>query len=178
MQLRPRVEVFCFRGPKVLAAFRPEYVVFPGGGVDPKETAIEAAKRECAEEAARRLINCNVAHKPTSQKWPDGYTDDLSEEDAWKKDYDGGMTYWMTGSCSEDLVPELKHKDLEKFEWMRVCEVLDRLKKDLGNGWDDDNKVRIDILEAHETMRLEREPEKVSTLFPTKSPFPVLQFKE
>ena len=154
MRLRPRVEVFCFRDARVLSGYRTEggYVVFPGGGIDPGESAMEAAKRECAEESGRRLINCTVAHPATLQRFPASHTD---------KDHDGSFTYWMTGSCSFDLVPELKHKDFEhSIDWRPIDQVIAQLHATVGRGWDDDVKVRIAVLETQQKLRLERQPKK------------------
>jgi 8-oxo-dGTP pyrophosphatase MutT (NUDIX family) len=162
MRYRPRVEVFCFRGSRVLAGIADEgYVIFPGGGIDPSENAVEAAKREFAEEASRRLTNCTVAHPPTTQPWPDGYKNDGMK---WKKGYDGGHTVWMTGSCSDEL-PSLKHPDYEpSVTWRPIDDVIAMVKK--AKGWEKDNAVRLAILQAHQTMRLDRAPAKAAGVFP------------
>jgi 8-oxo-dGTP pyrophosphatase MutT (NUDIX family) len=156
MRLRPRSEVLCFKGNKVLAGIADKgFVMFPGGGIDPNESAIEAAKREAYEEADRRVINCNAAHPPTVQKWPEDYA--ASNEGKWGKGFDGGITYWMTGSCGDHVHedPKERHEDFEEeFKWMPVDEVMAKLKEELGDDtdWADDVKVRIKILETHKDM--------------------------
>lgn len=168
MRFRPRVEVFCFRGPRVLAGIAKEgYVIFPGGGIDPRENAVEAAKREFAEEASRRLTNCTVAHPPTTQEWPEGYKSrGMGGKQAWKANYDGGHTVWLTGSCGDEL-EGLRHKDYEPTIKWRLVEDVIRLVKASTPGWEKDNAARLRILKAHQGMRLNRTPAKTA--------FPVLQ---
>jgi 8-oxo-dGTP pyrophosphatase MutT (NUDIX family) len=149
MRLRARAEALCFKGNRVLCAFAPEgYVVFPGGGIDVDESAREAARREAAEESDRRVSDLHVAHPPTVQLWPPGYANGT-----WSKDYQGGLTYWMTGSASEDPIhvnPKERHKDfMPGFAWRPIDEVLLRLKRELDGDWAEDSKVRVQILEAH-----------------------------
>ena len=155
MRLRPRAEVICFKDSKVLAAYAPDakggYVYFPGGGVEPNESPIAAAKREGYEESDRIISNCTPAHPPTTQIWPKGYG-----RPAWADaGYEGGLTYWMTGSTSVDRVHRTlseRHHDFEpRFEWKPVDEVLRRLRHEHG-GWEDDAKVRLAIIEAHQRM--------------------------
>ena len=145
MRLRPRVEVFCFRGKRVLAGYNPEkdYVLFPGGGIDHNESAIEAAKRETAEEAGRRLTTCTVAHPPTVQKWK-----------APEDDYDGCLTYWMTGSCSDSPLPELSHPDYEStLAWRPIDSVVAQLRSKMGKGgWDDNIRVQLTVLEGQSDL--------------------------
>jgi 8-oxo-dGTP pyrophosphatase MutT (NUDIX family) len=129
-------------------------VLFPGGGIDSKENAVQAAKREFAEEAARRLTNCTVAHPPTLQIWPAGYK---ATGKSWKKDYDGGQTVWMTGSCSDEIQDNLRHKDFApSLSWKPVAEVIDKLRALTDGDWAADNRTRLAILEAHQKMRLDR----------------------
>lgn len=162
MKLRPRSEVICFKRNRVLCAMKPDYVCFPGGGVDPKESPVEAAKREGREEAGREIINCTPAHPPTVQLWPEGYAKDKP----WAKGHTGGFTFWMTGSTSENPVPPSdRHKDYEPLmDWHPVRVVLQRLKKHLTGDWADDNKVRIAILEAHLLHHREQDDEKDASL--------------
>lgn len=158
MRLRPRAEVICFKRNRVLCGYNTELncCFFPGGGIDPNESAVEAAKRECLEESDRRLINCTTAHPPTTQVWPDDYQ--ASNEGKWGSGFHGGYTHWMTGSCSDDLVhkdPEDRHEDYETiYEMKPVKEVLDRLQAELGRGtdWEEDVKTRIAILKNHLQM--------------------------
>jgi len=173
MRLRPRVEVFCFRGPKVLAGYR-GYVLFPGGGIDPRENAVEAAKREFAEEASRRLTNCTIAHPQTTQKWSDKYKSDGKE---WKKNFDGGVTTWVTGSSSDEI-QALKHRDFEtSLEWKPVDEVIEKLKSLKGTDWANDNLTRIAILTAHNKMRLDR-VKRAAIITPRFDEYPVLSWKD
>jgi 8-oxo-dGTP pyrophosphatase MutT (NUDIX family) len=154
MRLRPRAEVICFKDNKVLCNLNRSYVVFPGGGIDPKESAIEAAKREAREEAARRVINCTIAHEPTVQIWPKGYAE--TKGGKWAAGYDGGLTHWMTGSTSEEPQAE-KHPDFEPgFAWHPVAEVLARLKREGAkeSAWADDVRARIEILTAHQDLKV------------------------
>jgi 8-oxo-dGTP pyrophosphatase MutT (NUDIX family) len=153
MKLRPRAEVICFKRNRVLCAFKPDYVCFPGGGIDPKESPIEAAKREAREEAAREVINCTPAHPPTVQLWPEDYAKDKP----WSKGHTGGFTYWMTGSTSDNpLPPADRHHDYEAdMDWHPIRDVVGRLKSHLTGEWGDDNRVRIAILETHLTMHKE-----------------------
>jgi 8-oxo-dGTP pyrophosphatase MutT (NUDIX family) len=148
MNYRPRVEVFCFRGPRVLAGYSKHgYVVFPGGGIDRKENAIEAAKREFLEEAHRYVRNLTIAHTPTTQVWPKDYA---------KKNlgYDGGTTIWMTGSCGE-LLPTTPHKDYESsLDWRKIEDVVNLIvHSPTYNDWKEDNDTRISILESHRRSR-------------------------
>lgn len=151
MKLRPRAEVICFKGTKVLSNLTKGFVCFPGGGIDPTESAVDAAKREAREEADRVVINCTVAHPPTVQLWKDNFKDE-----AWRKGCSGGMTHWMTGSTSETPVHADKadrHDDYEPgFEWHPIAKVLEALHKESGGDWSDDVRVRIDVLTSHQKM--------------------------
>jgi 8-oxo-dGTP pyrophosphatase MutT (NUDIX family) len=156
VKLRPRAEVISIKGNKVLAGIASGgYVVFPGGGIDPGESAVHAAKRECLEEADRALINCTVAHPPTVQLWPKDY------KPAWAEGYDGGLTYWMTGSTSDTpfhVDPRNRHADYEdSIRWRPIDEVLQRLKHDITGDWADDVKVRLSVLETHLKMNMVHE---------------------
>ncbi len=152
MRLRPRAEVFIFKRNRILCAPRKDHVVFPGGGIDPNESAKDAAIRETFEEAGRRLINCTVAHPPTVQKWSKEY---IARKSEWKDGYEGGFTYWMTGSSADNPVsPGLRHEDYESgMDWRSVREVIEMLKKELSGDWGDDAKVRSLILETHLAMQ-------------------------
>jgi 8-oxo-dGTP pyrophosphatase MutT (NUDIX family) len=149
MKLRPRAEVLCFKDGKVLVSTAQGYLCFPGGGVEPHESAVMAAKRECLVEADRVLINCTPAHPPTVQLWPEGY----AKRKAWAGGSAGGFTHWMTGSTSQDPLhtsAKQRHKDYEDFEWMPVNTAVQRLKAELvGSEWADDVKVRLAILDSH-----------------------------
>lgn len=162
MKLRPRAEVFCFKRNRVLCGFRKDYVVFPGGAIDSKESARIAAIREAFEEGGRRVINCTVAHAPTMQRWPESYRKDPTKP--WATGHDGGITYWMTGSTSENPVPPSdRHPDYERtMDWHPVKDVIVRLKKHLGGDWDDDIKVRITILETHLAMQQKYEEKEAA----------------
>lgn len=122
--------------------------MFPGGGIDHKESAIEAAKREAMEECDREVRNCTPAHAPTVQAWPDNY----EKKNSWATGYDGGLTYWMTGSCSEDPIHEGpgRHPDYEDcFEWKPISEVMTRLAKDTKGDWAEDAKTRMTVLQSY-----------------------------
>ena len=173
MRLRPRAEVISTKENRVLAGYNQEkgYVIFPGGGIDPNESAIEAAKREAFEEADRVLINCTVAHPPTVQVWPEDYA--ASNEGKWGKGFHGGLTYWMTGSTSKDPFhadPAERHEDYEEiFEWKPIREVIARLKQDLHGDWAEDVKVRLKVLETHLDMQKrhkEAQLRKLATFLP------------
>lgn len=164
MKLRPRAEVFSFKGNRVLCAPRKTYIVFPGGGIDANESAIQAAKRECQEEAGRKLYHCTVAHPPIHQIWPKDYKVKHGEG------YDGGLTYWMIGSVGDmPVAPAYRHEDYEpNMDWRPVKEVIAELKK-LGatSEWADDNAVRIAILSSH--LKMQQKHKEAGT-----SPFPAL----
>ena len=148
MRLRPRAELFIFKDMKVLADLtNGSYVVFPGGGIEFGETPIEGAKRECHEEAGRRVINLTPAHPPSVQIWPEGFAKGKS----WAKGHVGGYTHWFTGSSSEDIdAKAAKHPDHQPgFAWHCAEKVLEHLKHDIGSMWADDAKVRMAILDAH-----------------------------
>lgn len=140
MRFRPRAEVICFKGNRVLVDLRP-YVCFPGGGIEAGESPVMAAKREALEECGRCVISVAVAHPPSTQKWPGGYRMD------WQKGFDGGITYWLTGSTSEDPTNKT-HRDYQPgFHWAPIAVVLDHLRKETDGPWADDVAVRISILE-------------------------------
>lgn len=169
MKLRPRAEAFCFKRNNVLCGFRKDYVVFPGGGIDPSESAKQAAVRECLEEAGRRLINCTVAHPPTTQMWCSEYKKSRVGKD--REEYEGAFSYWMTGSTSDNPVPPSdRHHDYEStMDWHPVKKVIERLKRELKGDWADDVKVRIKILETHLDMQrkhADAEPVAPSRAYP------------
>lgn len=160
MKLRPRAEVICFKGNRVLANLRP-YVAFPGGGIEANESPIEGAKREAAEECGRVVTTCTVAHPPTVQVWPKGYREE------WQKDFTGGYTYWMTGSTSDAPTLE-KHEDYEGgFRWYPLSEVINRLKADMHGDWADDVRVRLAVCENHQKLL---QPVKIATPYAVATP--------
>lgn len=180
MRLRPRAEVFIFKRNRVLCAVRKEHgkewLVFPGGGVDPNESAKDAAIRETFEEAGRKLINCTVAHPPTVQKWSGEY---LKKNVRWQQGFEGGFTYWMTGSSSDNpMAPAYRHPDYEpNMDWRPVKEVIVLLKKELGGDWGDDAKVRMKVLETHLGMQQkhkEAEAITIKSLFAPKTAFSIM----
>lgn len=151
MKLRLRAEAMCFKDDKVLCHWKRGYVCFPGGGVDANESPVKAAKREFMEEADRVLLNCTVAHEPTNQVWPAGY----SKKEKWAKGYEGGLTFWITGTTSADPVHRGSQRDADfesEFAWHPVAEVVEKLEKEMTGDWADDVKVRHTILETHLKM--------------------------
>jgi 8-oxo-dGTP pyrophosphatase MutT (NUDIX family) len=168
MKLRPRAEVLIFKDGRVLATRDNGYVCFPGGGIDPGESAVQAAKRECLEEADRVLIACTPAHPPTTQAWTEAYKNDKAGESAWKATYDGGLTHWMTGSSSWKPFhsdPRMRHEDYQDFSWYAPEELLKYLDDEASGDWKGDVEVRRAILKAHITMH---EPVKAA-LYPVLS---------
>lgn len=170
MRLRPRAEVICFKGNRVLCGYAPKgYVMFPGGGIDHKESAVAAAKRECMEECDRELRNCTPALEPTVQLWPEGYAE--AKGNKWADGYEGGLTYWMTGSCSEAPIHAGagRHPDYEAcFDWKPIDEVLGRLARDMKGNWADDTKARIAILKTHQQMhRRHKEAQRLAPFAPS-----------
>ncbi len=159
MKLRERAEVICFKWPRVLCDLRP-YVCFPGGGIDPGESPIDAAKREAMEEAGRTVITCTVAHPPTVQRWGETY------RMKWQKGFDGGHTYWLTGSTS-DAPADTTHEDYQPgFKWHLVEDVIRHLKTEIHGDWAEDVKVRLSILEhqvaSHRPVEVDDTPAKLS----------------
>lgn len=152
MKLRPRAEALCFKGNKVLCHWARGYVCFPGGGVEVNESPVAGAKREFMEEADRVLMNVTVANEPTTQIWPDGYT----RKEKWARGFEGGLTYWMTGTVFDaplHKVESARHPDYEEdFAWHPVSAVLEKLKKEADGDWADDVAVRCSILETHLKM--------------------------
>lgn len=172
MKLRPRAEVFAFKENRVLANLTGPYVVFPGGGVDVGESPKDAARRECMEEAARRLIDVTVAHAPTLQVWPKSYADTKGRK--WAEGFAGGLTYWFTGNTSDEPLQD-RHRDYEPgFAWHHCKKVIDRLKQEAGGEWKDDVKVRLTVLETHLAGNKVLEKKKAFRTLLSR-PFPDLQ---
>lgn len=166
MKLRIRSEVFIFKEGKVLANLAKGYVCFPGGGIDPHEHPVDAAKRECLEEADRVLIGCTPAHPPTVQLWSEAFKKSKAD---WTADFTGGFTHWMTGSSSRlpyHPDPRMRHADYEPgFAWYDPQELVEKLAHEMTGEWVDDVKVRQEVLKAHIGMH------KVA-LFPLLSAIP------
>ncbi len=172
MKLRARAEVIIFKRNRVLCSVG-SYVTFPGGGIDPNESALDAARRETFEESGRKLIHASVAHPPTTQLWPKGYAEKKGNK--WADGYDGGFTYWMTGSAADlPVVPGERHKDYEAdTDWRPVKEIIEKLKADAAGSWGDDVKVRIKILETHLDMQRDHKeaaPSLISIFNPKRFP--------
>ncbi len=153
MELRTRAEAIIFKDGKVLANVAKGYVCFPGGGIDPHESAVQAAKRECLEEADRILIGCTPAHAVTTQLWSEKFK---ARKADWCKGFVGGKTHWMTGCSSWSPYhpdPRMRHEDYEPgFDWYAPEKLLARLSDEVDGDWADDVKVRRSILTAHIEM--------------------------
>ena len=156
MKLRARSEVLIFKDGKVLANLAKGYVCFPGGGIDPKETPVEAAKRECLEEADRVLIGCTPAHPATDQIWGTAFK---ARKADWCNGFDGGTTHWMTGSSSRlpyHPDPRMRHEDFEPgFAWYAPEALMAKLAAEADGEWADDVKVRRSILQTMIDMHKE-----------------------
>jgi 8-oxo-dGTP pyrophosphatase MutT (NUDIX family) len=173
MRLRPRAEVIVFKEMKVLADIHGSYVVFPGGGIEMHETPIQAAQRECQEEAGRRVINLTPAHKDSVQIWPKGFS--ALKKSKESKDMVGGYSHWFTGSSSEEPVSK-KHKDYQVgFDYHPIQTVIDRLKHETSGDWSDDVASRISILQAH--LRAHTPRKTASSLIMSQLPYPTLRAK-
>ena len=148
MKFRPRAEAICFRNDTVLADWTMPYVCFPGGGVDPGESAVDAVIRETWEEAGRRLLHPQVLHPPVENAWK------TRPKGAWAEGYDGSRTYWFTGTTQIDPVRGVKHQDFQPhFSWKPIAQILERLRHDKDGSWAAEVRARIAILEAHQAGR-------------------------
>jgi 8-oxo-dGTP pyrophosphatase MutT (NUDIX family) len=118
-------------------------LIFPGGGIDPNESAIEAAKRETKEESGYIATAVRIAHPATIQLWPD------EQRGKWAEGFHGGFTHWVTASVSDEPDPSLKPE--MTFEWKKIDEVIQELNKELLNdsAWSEDIKARIEVLKSH-----------------------------
>jgi 8-oxo-dGTP pyrophosphatase MutT (NUDIX family) len=148
MNLRPRAELLCFKVDHVFCRFG-DWVIFPGGGIDPGESAFAAARREMAEEADRMVNALTVAHMPTMQTWPADY----AKKAKWSNGYAGGLTHWITGQLGGVVHadPKNRHADYEEgFAFFPIHDVKAKLHAELGGSWDSDVRVRLTILHAHE----------------------------
>ena len=65
---RKTTDVFLLYKGKIVATDHGHYIKFPGGGVDPGETTMQAAKRETMEEVGASVIS-GTLKELTTVKW-------------------------------------------------------------------------------------------------------------
>ena len=139
--LRPRAEVMCFNKNTVLCAIRPNFIVFPGGGVHEGEEPKAAAIRECEEEFGRTPTDLSSTLNPVTCLFENGK-------------YNGTVTnFYVSTTVPQNAVsPHLRHKDYETTaKWRTIKEVLTMLFNNAPKAG-----VYMPLLLAQQSILLER----------------------
>jgi len=100
---RDRAEVYGLQGGKVVSGFYPDGSIGTfGGGIDPGETAAQAARREFKEEAGIKLKNVRPVKgaQPFVQEWPAGGVGMPAKHRERAKHYRGSRTFFFVGDVT------------------------------------------------------------------------------
>jgi 8-oxo-dGTP pyrophosphatase MutT (NUDIX family) len=137
-RIRSEVVIRCKDG-GIVGIYKPDYILFPGGGIDKGENPEIAVAREAAEEADINIVNIKPHGRCTAVWSPDNILVD---------GFLGEITHFFTAVNGGPI--NMNHKDKEKFKVLDKDEVIGFLKElieDPKQAWaKSNNQKRIELL--------------------------------
>lgn len=138
-KIRAKVEAILFKGDKILVGRgKNNKPILPGGGVDPGETMIEAAKRESMEEAGYRPKKLKLFH---GEKLPFTYQSGKHKGQKARSSF----VYGDAGKKDKSILGA-DGDAFNKLDFVEVDNLLDSLKNSKGK-FSTINKRRAKIIE-------------------------------
>lgn len=138
-QYRQRTEVLIIKDKKILVTIIPkwaniskDYFGFPGGGLEPGETYIDAIKRECLEEVGIQIKNIRKINvKPKIFLWNKDYKKRFNETHRFGsrvQQFNGTQTiYFLADYQNTNMSLYGTDDDQLKYEFISIDEAINRM---------------------------------------------------
>jgi 8-oxo-dGTP pyrophosphatase MutT (NUDIX family) len=129
---RPRVELYIIKDGKILVGIHPEIGIHvPGGGIEPGQNLISAAKNEALEEAGVKIKNIRLAtNKNYYEDWYklDSEGQPITKKDRMRMKYFRGIKHHYIRADFDGYDDRLLGRDLDALKKIKFISKQELIK--------------------------------------------------
>ena len=107
---RETTDTFLLYKGQIVAQDRCNYVMFPGGGLDPGESAVQASKRECMEEVGAKIKGPLKDITSVDWTWFPAWANNPKRKKRYKQ-FRGERVYFIVGNVDKFVKPNNADND-------------------------------------------------------------------